>query len=94
MKLKLLLVALTLSFSTGVMADATSDAINAAIAAKKEASSLGFEWRDMGKLIKKAEDLAKEGKNKKAIKTANIVSGQLDAIKKQAALAAVAGPNF
>ncbi len=94
MRIKLLLAALTLSFSAGAMADTTTNAINAAKDAKKIASKLGFEWRDMGKLIKKAEGLAKEGKDEKAIQVANVVSGQLDAIKKQAAIAAKAGPRF
>ncbi len=94
MKLKFLLAALTLSFSTGAMADATTDAINAAKSARKEAASLGFEWRDMKGTIKKAEAAAKDGKDKKAIKLAKVVSSQLEAVKKQAALAAKAGPRF
>ena len=94
MKLKLILAALTLTFSTGVMADAVSDAIAAAKAAQKEASALQFEWRDMGKSIKKAEALAKDGKKDKAIKLANKIAKQLDAIKKQAAIAKTAGPRF
>ncbi len=94
MKLKLLLATLTLSFSTSVFADAAMDAINAAKAAQKEAKALKFEWRDMGKTIKKAEKAAKDGKNDKAIKLAKIVTGQLDAVKKQAAIAKDAGPRF
>jgi hypothetical protein len=94
MKLKITLTALTLTFATGVFADATMDAINAAKAAKKEAASLNFEWRDMGKTIKKAEAAAKAGDNKKAIKLANTVAGQIVPIRKQAALAKTAGPLF
>lgn len=94
MKFKLLLATLTLSFSTGVFADAAMDAINAAKAAQKEAASLDFEWRDMGKTIKKAEKAAKEGKSDKAIKLAKSVSNQLEAVKKQAAIAKTAGPRF
>lgn len=94
MKLKLLLAALTISFSAGAMADATSDAINAAIKARKEAKAVGFEWRDMGKMIKKAEKLAKDGKDKKAIKIANVVIMHGKAALKQAALAKNAGPRF
>ena len=71
MKFKLLLATLTLVLSTGAMAESAKDAIKAAKAAQKEASSLGFEWRDMGKTIKKAEAAAKDGKDKKAIKLAN-----------------------
>jgi hypothetical protein len=37
------------------------EAIAAAEAARKKASSVGGEWRDTGKFIKEAEDLAKSG---------------------------------
>ena len=94
MKLKVLLATLTLAFSTCVMAESAQDAIKAAKAAQKEASSLGFEWRDMGKTIKKAEEAAKEGKDKKAIKLANSISTQIEAIRAQAKLAETAGPIF
>ena len=94
MEFKLLLAALTLSFSAGAMADATSDAINAAVKAKKEAKAVGFEWNTMGKMIKKAQKLAKEGKDKKAIKVANTVVMHGKAAMKQAALAKTAGPRF
>jgi len=94
MKFKLVLATLALSLSTAVMANATQDAIDAARAAQKEAKKLGFEWRDMGKMIKKAEKLAKKGKDKKAIKIANKIAGQIVPIRKQAALAKSAGPRF
>lgn len=99
MKLKLVLATLmfsltTLSFSTAAVAGSAKDAIAAAKKAQKEAASLGFEWRDMGKMIKKAEKLAKDGKDKKAIKIANEVAGQITVIRKQAELAKTAGPHF
>jgi len=98
MKYKLLLATLTLSLSAGVLTTATAgsaaDAIDAAKKSQKEAKALGFEWRDMGKMIKKAEALAKDGKEDKAIKIAKKISGQIDAIKKQAELAKTAGPTF
>ena len=94
MKFKLLLATLTLALSTGAMAESAADAIAAAKAAQKEASTLGFEWRDMRKTIKKAEAAAKEGKDKKAIKLANKISGQIAAIRVQAELAKTAGPTF
>lgn len=71
-----------------------NSAINAAKAAQKEAADLGFEWRDTGKIIKKAEAAAKDGKNQKAIKLANIITQQLTSVKKQAAIAKTAGPRF
>ena len=59
MRFKLLLATLitssTLVFSSVAMAESAADAIKAAKAAQKEASTLGFEWRDMGKTIKKGE---------------------------------------
>lgn len=94
MKFKLLLATLTLALSTGVMAETAEEAIKAAKAAQKEASSLGFEWRDMAKTIKSAEKAAKEGKDEKAIKLANKISGQIVAIRAQAELSKTAGPTF
>ncbi len=94
MKFKFLLATLTLALSTTVMAQSADDAIKAAKAAQKEAKSLGFEWRDMGKTIKKAEAAAKDGKDKKAIKLANKIADQIVAIRAQAKLAETAGPTF
>ncbi|GMR08386.1 MAG: hypothetical protein BMS9Abin26_1391 [Gammaproteobacteria bacterium] len=48
-----------------------SQAIKAASAAKKKAASVGGEWRNTGKFIKKAKKAAKKGHFKKAIKLAN-----------------------
>ncbi len=94
MKFKFLLVTLALSLSSVVMAGGAEDAIKAAKAAQKEAGAAGFEWRDMGKMIKKAEAAAKDGKADKAIKIANKVVQQGKAGLKQAALAKTAGPRF
>jgi len=102
MRIKMMLILLTFVLSTGVSAsdvnkDISSDvksAINAAKAAQKEAASLGFEWRDTGKIIKKAEAAAKNGKNQKAIELANKITQQLASVRKQAAIAKAAGPRF
>jgi hypothetical protein len=94
MRYTLIGIALALSISFTVSAGEVSDAIKAAKSARKEAIALGFEWRDMGKTIKKAEKAAKAGDDQKAIKLAKIVSGQLHAIRKQAAFAKSAGPKF
>ena len=56
-----------------VSADA---AIAAANAAKKEASLVGGEWRDTGKIIKKAEKAAASGDYESAIKLANKAESQ------------------
>ena len=51
-------------------------AIAAAKAAQKQASMVGGEWRDTGKMIKKAEKLLKEGKTEKAAKLAEEAEAQ------------------
>ena len=94
MKLKLTIIALALSFSSIVVAGNAKDSIAAAKKAQKEAKAVGFEWNDMGKMIKKAEALSKDGKDKKAMEVADKVTSQLAAIKKQAELAKTAGPTF
>ena len=94
MKLKLALATLALSLTTAAMAGGADDAIKAAKAAQKEAATAGFEWTATGKMIKKAEALAKDGKKKKAIKLANEVVKHGKAALKQAALAKTAGPRF
>ena len=97
MKLKLALATLALSLTsltTPAMADDAGDAIKAAKAAQKEVAAAGFEWTKTGKMIKKAEALAKDGKKKKAIKVANVAEMHSKAGLKQAALAKSAGPRF
>jgi len=64
--------------------DAISVAITEAKAAKKKAASVGGEWRDIGKFIKKAEEAAKGGETKKALKLAKKAKFQSDAGIKQA----------
>ncbi len=94
MKLKLLLATLALSISAAAMANKAEDAISAAKKAQKEAAAVGFEWTLMGKMIKKAEEAAKAGKDKKAIELANNVIKQGKAALKQAEVAKTAGPRF
>lgn len=76
------------------MAGSAKDAIGAAKKAQKEAKAVGFEWRDMGKMIKQAEEAAKKGKDKKAIEIANAVVSHGEAALKQAEVAKKAGPLF
>ncbi len=97
MKLKHILATLALSLTTlatPAIADGAGDAITAAKAAQKEAAAAGFEWAATGKMIKKAEALAKDGKEKKAIKIAKEAEMHSKAGLKQAALAKTAGPRF
>lgn len=65
--LKAILFATTLSFAISVNAGEAEDAIAAAKAAKSSASMVGGEWRDIGKMIKKAEKLLADGKIEEAI---------------------------
>jgi short-subunit dehydrogenase len=94
MKMKILLATMTLFVSSMVVAQSPQDAIKAARAAQKEAKSVGFEWRDMGKVIKKAEAAAKDGKSDKAVKLANKVVAQSKQALMQAEVAKTAGPLF
>jgi len=80
---KNLLLATTLTLSAGTYlatasaADMSAEkAIAAAKDARKQASSVGGEWRDTGKMIKKAEALLKEGKNEEAAKMAQAAEAQ------------------
>ncbi|MDJ0779551.1 MAG: SoxXA-binding protein [Gammaproteobacteria bacterium] len=47
-------------------AGSAEEAIAAAKEARKQADSVGGDWRDTGKMVKKAEKLLKEGKTKEA----------------------------
>jgi hypothetical protein len=51
-------------------------AIAAAKDAQKQAASVDGEWRDTGKMIKKAEKLLKEGKTEEAAKLAGKAEAQ------------------
>lgn len=75
--------------------NAATAAIASAKAAQKHAASVGGEWRDTGKMIKKAEKLAAEGKTEKAIKTAKAAEFQGKAgLDQSKAQPGVAGPRF
>lgn len=80
--------------SKSAAAGGAEAAISAAKAANKGAKSVGYEWRDTGKMIKKAEKLAKEGKTEEAIKLAKKAEMQGKVAQKQAASQKDAGPRF
>ena len=75
-----LLAATFAIFSGGYLSAANAaDAVAAIAAAKeaqKQASSVGGEWRDTGKMIKKAEKLLKEGKAEEAAELAQQAEAQ------------------
>ena len=78
----LLLTASIAVFSAAYLAPAHAGDMNAKAAiaaakeARKQAKSVGGEWRDTGKMIKKAEKLLKEGKTKEAAKLAQEAEAQ------------------
>ncbi len=63
-------------FSSTAFAGAAEDAIADAKEAQKQANSVGGEWRDTKKMIKKAEQLLKEGKTAEAEKMAREAEAQ------------------
>ena len=74
--LKVTLVAAALAFSGSVLAGPAEDAIADAKEAQKQAQSVGGQWRDTGKMIKKAEKLLQEGKTAEAEKVAREAEAQ------------------
>ena len=61
-------------FATASYAEETADTLKAAIdaakASQKAAAEVGGEWRDIGKFLKKAEELGAAGDFAKAVKLA------------------------
>ena len=74
--LKTILLATTLAFTITVHAGEAEDAIMAAKTAQMAAKSVGGEWRDTGKMIKKAEKLLASGETDKATKLARMAEAQ------------------
>ena len=57
-------------FSATAPAASDKDAIAAAEKALQTAASVGYEWRDTGKMIKQAKKLSSQGKSAEAIQLA------------------------
>ncbi len=81
MKLMMMIVlSIILGLAGGAVTAADQTMVDTAIAAadasRKKAASVGGEWRDTGKKIKKARTLAKEGKFAAAVKLANFAERQ------------------
>ena len=78
--LKTLLLAASVAVFSTASVNAGEMSAEAAIAAakdaQKQANSVGGEWRDTGKMIKKAEKLLKEGKAEEAAKLAREAEAQ------------------
>ncbi len=76
------------------MDSAVVSAIAEAKAALKKAATVDGVWRDAGKFIKKAEELAKKGKTAEAMKLAKKAKQQGELGYQQAIAQAHAGPRF
>jgi len=96
MKIKQILLAATATalLSTSAFASSQADydsAVAAATAELKAANKAGNEWRDSGKLLKKAAAAAKKGDLAKATKLAKAAQFQGKIAQQQAAEQAQAG---
>jgi hypothetical protein len=70
------------------------NAIDNAIAANKNAASIGYEWRDADKFIEDAKKAAAEGDKEKALSLANEAKSQGDLAYEQGLSQKNAGPRF
>ena len=91
------LILTTLSLGTVSTTFAADDAATAITEAKKAtnaAKKAGFEWKNWGKMYKKADAAIKDGKTDKALKIAKKLTMQGLAAQEQAKAAKNAGPRF
>lgn len=72
----------------------SDDMFKAAENAQAVSKKLNFEWRDMGKMLKKAEKLASDGQADEAKGVADMIIKHAEQAKIQAELAKSAGPLF
>jgi len=93
----LLLSGCASSGTSGSSAGASEAGYNAAVAAAKSSIKIAkkahYEWRDSGKLLKKADKAAKNGDFDKATKLANKARRQGELALKQSKDQANAGPH-
>ncbi|CAA6808324.1 MAG: Unknown protein [uncultured Thiotrichaceae bacterium] len=91
--MKTLLASLLVAFSVSAAhaADDLATVLAEAKAENKKAAEVGFEWRDTGKFIKKAEE---EKDAEKAMKLAKKALNQAKMAQVQAEAAKNAGPTF
>ncbi|HEB54828.1 MAG TPA: SoxXA-binding protein [Gammaproteobacteria bacterium] len=78
----------------GASADDAKTAISKAVQKTQQAAKVDYEWRDTGKIIKKAKAALKKGDIDTAIKLANKARRQSDNALKQYAEQRNAGPRF
>ncbi len=82
------------SGSSGITKGDAASAITAAEHEKKRAKGKGYEWRDTGKIIKKAKKAMKAEDYAKAVKLANKAKRQSANALKQYAEQKNAGPKY
>ncbi len=75
-------------------AEDANTAISMAEQKTQQAREVNYEWRDTGKIIKKAKSAMKKGEMDTAIKLANKAGRQSDYALKQYAEQQNAGPSF
>ncbi len=75
-------------------ADDAKTAISKAVQKTQQAAKVDYEWRDTGKIIKKAKAALKKGDIETAIKLANKARRQSNNALKQYAEQRNAGPRF
>jgi len=86
-----LIAMMSVAFADGHGGMKLEDVLAEAKAENKKAAEVGFEWRDTGKFIKKAEA---EKDAKKAMKLAKKALHQAKMAQVQAETAKTAGPTF
>lgn len=82
------------SADSSVTEQAAQSAIMAAKQEQKLAKAKGYEWRDTGKILKKAEEAMKAGDYAKAAKLANTAKNQSTNALAQYEQQKNAGPQF
>ncbi len=78
----------------GASASDAKTAISKAVQKTRQSAKVGYEWRDTGKIIKKAKVALKKGDIDTAIKLANKAGKQSENALKQYAEQKNAGPRF
>ncbi len=82
------------AYAPAATTDDAKTAISKAVQTTQQSAKVGYEWRNTGKIIKKAKAALKKGDIDTAIKLANKASRQSDNALKQYAEQKNAGPRF
>ncbi len=82
------------AYTSAASTDDAKTAISQAVQKTQQSARVDYEWRDTGKIIKKAKAALKKGNIDAAIKLANKAGRQSDNALKQYAEQKNAGPRF